>query len=325
MMKNLLFALICLFLLSSCSGPIDKPIFEKLSLDELKQITKNDTLFEETYKLVEYTKDSVLLKDIDRVKWSDLTYKRVHNIVELMMDTAFYANVKKVYGEEWDKKYKKYTNSADSLSNYWKQYKKDNSLDQYVSIELAKVNKEYYSYINELRDVNLGFRLTPLKGPVDQLEFSYLIRSKISSDSSYSPSVYSIMNKRRCLMSRPLTKERVLYWEANYSDRDIFSNRNLSSFLRDYNIFIEVDKVRVNGVNHSLDDLNIPKCIENHWEYENHNNEYLRDLYVDDIVKEFFYKDYVNRNSYILKGYSKDIKSKDSLASAFVELYLDKK
>ena len=79
-MKKLTIILIAIAIVS-CSNTLKKTVFEPLTLEELKSEIKKDSLFELTYKEIQYVRDSVLKTEIDKVKWADLTYewrKRCH-------------------------------------------------------------------------------------------------------------------------------------------------------------------------------------------------------------------------------------------------------
>ena len=288
-------------LIVSCSNPTNKKIFEELTVDELKTAIEKDTLFEDTYKLIELKKDSVLTSELDKVKWSDLTYKRVHDFVKYTADTTISKPLREKFKAQWENQYGGIIKQVDSVSEYWKNYAKENSLDQYVTVELVTLDKEYYSYAGGIRNVNLGFKLTPLKGKIDQMRFGYKIEAKLDEDdteNNYS-SILSALDYSWCRMSRPFSKPTTRYWEASYSNEKILKSRSVKTLLRDYNIKIIIDEIRINGQNIDKDDLGIPESIERYWEYE--NREYLSDLYLDDVAEELLNKEYVRDYEFINK------------------------
>jgi hypothetical protein len=318
-MKYLILAVFSIGLFS-CKNPLKKTIFEPLTVTELKSAIKNDSLFEETYKYIQLVKDSVLKSDLDKAKWADLTYNRVYKYVKFSIDTNYFKPIEEKLKNEWKEKYGKYQAKVDSISNYWKQYKNQNSLEQYVKVELAEIYKEYYTFIGDVRSVNLGFRLTPLQGQVDQIRFGYRIEAKINEkekESDYE-SLYSTLDNSWCLSTTPFSKPIIRYWEANYTNEKILKSKTFETFNRDYNIYIEVDQIRKDGKNMSNDDLNIPKSVQNHWKYE--NREYLKDLYVSDIIKEVLNEEYKPEYEYRYEGVDKILKKKDSLSFQFLRL-----
>jgi len=321
-MKKIIYLLFALFGLISCNSPLDKSIFEPLSVEDLKKSIESDSLFKGTYEYIVYIRDTVLKSDMEKVKFADLTYDQVHEFALFSSDTTYFKPIIERIEKEWTEKYDIYGEQVDSVSNYWKKYKEENSIEQYVKIELVEIDKEYYSYGNDVRNVNLGFRLTPLKGRIEQVRFGYSIEAKINekeNDDIYS-SLYSSLDKNWCRSTSPFSRPVVRYWEADYTNEKILKYKTLKTFLRDYNIHIEVDKIRKDGKNMSKDDLNIPKAIEHHWEYENKEEEYLRDLYFDDVVKEILNKDYMKEYEYRRQEIDKILKEKYPLTFEFVRL-----
>lgn len=309
-----------IILIVSCSNPTKKNIFEELTVEDLKTAIENDSLFEQTYKAIEFQKDSVLTSELDKVKWSDLTYKQIHDFINYTADTIKSKPLREKFKKEWETKYSGIITQVDSISNYWKKYAEENSLDQYVKVELVTLDKEYYSYAGGIRNVNLGFKLTPLKGKIEQMRFGYEIVPKLDEDnekSEYS-SLLSSLDLNWCRMSRPFSKPTTRYWEASYSNEKILESRSVKTLLRDYNLKIVVDEIRIDGQNIDKDDLGIPKSIERHWEYE--NKEYLSDLYLDDVAKELLGKDFIKDYVYINNKFDSIYRKKDKLSYEFLTL-----
>ena len=252
-MKRIITIILLSATLFSCNSQLNKSIFEPLSIEELKKSIDRDTLFEETYKSIQYIKDSVLATDIEKAKFSDLTYKRIHRLIKFSLDTSYFKPIEERIKKEWKEKYGKFDTKVDSISTYWKKFKNENSLEQYVKVELVQIDKEYYSYSLGIKNVNLGFRLTPLKGKIDQLRFGYKIEAKINEKEKGNlyESIYSSLDKSWCLTTTPFSKPIVRYWEASYSNEKIFESKTIESFLRDYNIYTEIDQIRKDGINKS--------------------------------------------------------------------------
>jgi hypothetical protein len=302
-----------------CNSHLDKKIFEPLTVEEIKKSIDKDSTFQDTYETIQFIKDSVLKSDIEKAKFADLTYNRVKKLIKFSNDTTYFKPIREQLKKEWQDKYGVLHTKVDSISNYWKKYRDENSLEQYVKVELIQIDKEYYSYSYGIKNVNLGFRLTPLKGQVDQLRFGYRIDAKINEkeeDESSYLSLYSALDKSWCLTTTPFSKPTVRYWEANYTNEKILQSKTIETFFRDYNIQIEIDQLRKDGKNMSNDDLQIPKSVKYHWEYE--NKEYLKDLYVKDILKDILNIEYIPDYEYISDGISKKLKDKDALAYEFL-------
>jgi hypothetical protein len=319
-MRNLIY-LLFIVLLASCNSTLDKSIFEPLTVEELKSSIEKDSLFEYTYVDITYVRDSVLTSDLEKVKYTDLTYSQIHDYNLFRFDTTYFNPIYERIEKEWDEKFGIYKEEVDSVSNYWKKYIEDNSIEQYVLIELVGIDKEYYSYGNDVRNVNLGFRLTPLKGKIEQVRFGYSIEAKINEkekDDFYS-SYSSFLDKSWCRASSPFSGPVVRYWEADYTNEKILKSQTLKTFLRDYNIHIEVDKIRKDGENMSADDLNIPQALKNHWKYEKREDS-LQDLYFGDVVIEVLNKEYMSEFEYTLQEKVKILKEKFPLVSEFIGL-----
>lgn len=285
-----LFYFFFVILLTSCDSHLNQSIFTPLSIEDLSKSIKKDSLFESKYKEIRAMCDSESVGDIEKAKFGDITYKDVLNYIKFMQDTSYFKPLIEEWTLEWKGKYGQYYSKVDSIIEYWEIYEKENSLENYVKLELVEIHKEYYSYSGGVRKVNLGFRLTPLKGEINQLIFTYYIKAKINDNEE--TSYMSVLDKSRCLMSQPFANPVTKYWEADYSNEKILKGQNIDSFNRDYNIHIEVQEIRVDGQNKSKDDLGIPKSVQIYM----HDK---FDLFKDDIVKELINKDYIDKYDYI--------------------------
>lgn len=302
--------------ISACRNPLDRSIFEPMKLEEIKAVIDEDTLFEDTYNYVDELKTTTLKSEADKAKWSELTYERIHDLVKLSLDTGYYKSIAREVQIEWERKYGEYEEKVANASEYWKRFKEDNSLERYVKIELVEIDKDYYSYSLGIKDVHLGFRLTPLNGTVQQMRFSYRIEAKINETKS--GRMYSVLDMEWCFMSSPFTKPVIRYWKASYSDEKLLESKTVATLLRDYNLHIEIDKIRINDKNLSEEDLKIPESIKDYWRYE--GDELMRSYYIGDVVREVFKTEYVSEDNYIFKKWEESLKAKDSVTYAFLNL-----
>jgi len=309
MKKGCLLFFVVAFVLSSCNSISNKPVSEKLSTAELSKAIKSDTLFTSFYEHIRKEVDD--MSDIKKAKYNDVTYRRLFKYVKFLQDTTYWKPLSEKWEKEWESEYGIYLSKADSVLNYWKKYLEDNSLDKYVQIELARIDKEYYSYSYGLKEVNLGFRLIPLQGAIEQVRFNYGYKAKINGDSKY-------YEKHNCLSTTPFSAPTIRYWEVSYSDRDKFSGYNVETFLRDYNLYIEVTKIRKDGENISTDDFYIPKevsdCLENENDYP-----FLFELSKDDLIKGLINKNYLGKRDYRSKKADEIREKKDKLCFDFLE------
>jgi hypothetical protein len=304
----LLFLIIITF--GSCSNISDKSVFEKLSTDELAKAIKSDTMFSSFYEVISEHVDK--MDDIKRAKYNDVTYSRFFEFYKfLIYDTTYWNPLVKNWENEWEKEYGVYSTKGDSTISYWKKYQIENSLDKYVKVELVNINKKYYKHIGGIEYVSLGFRMTPLKGAVQQLLFEYGYKAKIHSEDYY-------YEKHRCIETDPLYSSRIGNYKVDYLDEDLFSGENIESFLRDYNVYIEVIEIRKDGVNISKYDLNIPDVVAECLKVEKEYPE-LFESYKKDLIIKLIRKDYVGKLEYSLKKSEKIQEKKDKLSYEFLK------
>lgn len=317
-MKKILY-LLSLILFCSCVDNLNKSVFESLSLKELDEEIKKDSLFGLFYEHIQAINKNTLDTDTKRAKYANLTLRKTYNSYTYHDD-----KLEKRLSDEWNHKYSSYPSKADSISKYWKRIKEESSLDQYVKIELASVSTEYYSF-GGVDEVNIGFKLIPLKGKVEQLRFGYSIEPKINKkegEDEYE-SYLSIFDKSWCLSTSPFSQPVVRYWEANYKHKNSLAGRNAETVLRDYDVKIEIDKIRIDGKNLSSDDVKIPFSVEMYWKYE--NEIYIQNIYEEDIIKEFIDDNYISSFRYILNGVNERRKEIDELAFEYLNLPSKKK
>ena len=226
-MKRIILAFTAIIVMIGCNKIPNKSVFEKLSTEELSVAFKYDDSFREFYESTRDNMDDV--SDVIKATYSDITYRRFFDFYKILLDSNYMESIIDEYGLEWEMKYGVHLTKTDSVLNYWRNFKEENSLDKYVKIELASIDKEYYSF-GPLSDVKLGFRLTPLQGTVEQVIFTYGYNAKIHESSS-------LYDKKRCLTTRTFSSPIVRYWEVGYSDRDLFAGYNAETFQSDYNIY----------------------------------------------------------------------------------------
>ncbi len=251
------------------------------------------------------------MSDIKKATYSDVTYRRLFKYVKFLQDTIYWKPLSEKWEKEWQKDYGMYLPKADSVLSYWKNYLAENSLDKYVKIELARIDKRYYDYIGELKEVNLCFKLTPLQGTVEQIRFNYGYKAKIHGNDG-------LYEKHKCIETDPLSSARVGCWEVGYSEKDKFAGKNVETFLRDYNLYIEVTQIRKDGVNISTDDFNVPKsvteCLENENKYPT-----LFEISKVELIKELINKDYLGKWDYQNKKADELREKKDKLCFNFIK------
>lgn len=309
-MKNIFFLLV-IMLLSGCDN-LNKSIFEPLSIEELNCELEKDSLFGYFYNNIEEINKNLLDSDVKKAKYAKLTYRRVYDLFSYK-DTTLY----NMLLNEWKEKNSDNVKKVDSVSNYWKRMKQEYSLEQYVKIELASVSTQYYRYSEGVENVIIGFKLRPLKGRVDQIEFSYSITPKINSEDNGEKYI-SPMNKNWCLYSSPFSKEVKGSWKVGYSNENKLAGKTKDEVLRDYDLNIEINKVRFNGKNINKDDVEIPFSVRMYWEEGDSGS--MKDYYSDKIIKEFIDKQYIPSYQYVTNGFGERLKEMDGLAYEYLNL-----
>ncbi|WP_289024235.1 hypothetical protein [uncultured Salegentibacter sp.] len=313
-MRNFTYLLIVTVLLTSCKNPLNKPIVEPLTVDELRSATKNDTAFTEFYEKIQGYRESFFNKDINQVKFGDISYKQLRKYTNYLNDSTFLNPIYSTATEDWKSQFGNYDHQLDSLTTFWKKYLEENSLNSYLKIEFDRINREYYTYTNSIKDVQIAFKLIPLKGTVQQVSFSYKIKTKIQSDEE--DSIYSSIfddKKGSCVTTSPFSRPVVRYWEVNYTLEKILKYTTSEDFKRDYDITFNISKIRVNDKNITEDDLLIPKVMKDYLDSE------YGFLYGDEVIREFFNPDYISNWEYIEKEVQTELKNKDEKCYEFLK------
>ncbi len=232
-MKKFIYSAIITILFAGCNNPLNKPIVEPLTVEELRSVSKKDTSFIEFYEQIQNFRQSFFDEDINQVKYGDISYKQLQKYIAYRADSTFTKPIIEKSTADWNEKYGNYEHELDSLKNYWQNYLEENSLMSYVAIEFDHIDKDYYSYNNEVKNVNLALRLTPLKGTIQQISFTYKIKSKLRSDES--ESIYSSIyddNRGSCITTSPFSTSVVRYWEVNYTLEKTLKYMSTAEFNR---------------------------------------------------------------------------------------------
>ena len=303
-MKRFFYITFSILCLTGCSNGLNKSILEPLEVNELKKLMKADSTFTNFYKDAQELRTLILKSDVHQAKYGDVTYKRLKKFENKIADTTFVNKLLNSQREEYKLLYPDYTSEVDSLMTYWNDFQNEHSLDSLVSVSFKELWKEYYSYSGDVRSVNIGFEVSPLKGTIQQLIFRYCIKSKISNDGKM-----STWDSHRCLASSPISKTKTLYWEADYSDEKYLKNMSSESVIRDYDFIIEIVEVRIGGENMSERLESMPKYVR----YALDDNDLDGGIWKDDIIKECINPEYVSFWTYAEPKLNEEIKKIDPL------------
>jgi hypothetical protein len=228
--------------LFSCSSPLNNSVIEPIEIKDLKDIIEKDTLFEFTYKVIQEIRDEKLTDDVEKAKWSDITYNRVHKMVQLFSDSLAQSKYTRKIKSDWNSKYGLYLSKVDSISNYWKKYKKEKSLKNYVNIELFDIQTED-------KRVKIGFRITALKMPLKRITFDYVFIDKNEKEKIKEWEKYSILNDNTVSYNNfENISESKIYWKEDWKNQDKFEDKILEEILKEYVFKLKLKSITNNGV-----------------------------------------------------------------------------
>jgi len=297
------------FVIASCNRISNKPVSQKLSTSELSKAVESDTTFSYFYENIRKSVEEI--SDIKKAKYNEVTYDRIFTYFKFITDTAYWKPLIEKWEGEWTSEFAVNLSKADSALKFWRKYLEINSLNKYVNIELARIDKSYYEYIGGLKEVQLGFRLTPILGGVEQIRFTYGYKAKINGDDKY-------YEKHSCISTSPFSSPTTRFWEVEYSNRNTFGGENVESFLRDYNLYINITSIRKDGININIDDISVPAKIAECFEYEK-DYPALFKLSREELIKEIINNDYVTKSEYVAKKTAEVREEKDKLCFDFLK------
>lgn len=297
----------------SCKNQLDKSVIEPMEIENLKTIIEKDTLFEYTYKAIQEIRETVLTDDVEKAKWSDITYNRVHKMMMFYQDSLTQSKYTNEIQKEWKNKYGIYDEKVDSITKYWEKYKKENSLDNYVKIELFDIQT------TENNSVKVGFKISPNNCEINNLMFDYVFIKKNNQKEISEWERYSSLNDNtnEVFMFRNSFNKSKIYWDTNIKNEQSFKNKILEDVLNQYVFKIEISSLKKNGIRLSKYDLKIPRNIESLIE---NNDDFMKDYYEEDVIKEFLNNDYICFRDYKRPFIDSIAKSLDAKVLKFFEL-----
>lgn len=302
MKRNLLFLAVIL-LFASCSKIPNKSVFEDLTTDELASAIKSEPEFGDFYEGMHALVKMSAFTEVQKAQFKDVTYRSLYKYSQHADDSTFWAPKQEKWAQEWDANLAPVLAQVDDKMKYWSDYKEQNSLSRFVKVELSDFYFTYYSYIHSLKEAYICFKLTPVDGPIEQLKFRYSYSYKINSGRG--------KKSHNCIYSSPVSAPKEGMWEIEYFERDDFSGMTVQKFLQQYDLNIEVTDVRKDGVNYSLDDLNIPEAVTNLWDEDTEANR--------DAVATLIDPSYVNKAQYLTDKKDADMKKFDENCYNFLD------
>ncbi len=285
-MKKLL--LLFVFFILSCSGYLDKPITAQLSKKELQaSLEKDSAIYNLHNNVLSVVRDTFNLSIELKNKYKSLTYRDYYDYNKFTTNTQYFDSIKNnLVKPKWNKEYGYVFSKIDSL--YDSYYSNPIDLEDYVKVELSKIDTEYYEYSGGISDVSLGFRLTPLKGTIQQIIFQYTYKPKIGGK--------EYTHRRRT--TKPFGRSVLRWWEVDYSEKRILGGETPYTIKRDYDFDIDILKIRYNNENLSNDEMDIPHKLRMLKKYRELNDEGMIKLYEKDVSEELLNLPYKTLEEY---------------------------
>lgn len=304
-MKKVIVLYVIISLFVSCSNIPNKSIFEDLSSDELATAIKSEPTFEDFYDGIHSLAKLVSFSDGKKAKYKDITYRRLFKYMNHKTDSAYWLPKIEKWGEEWDKTMSGDIAKIDDTIRYWTNYKEQNSLSRFATVTLDHFYTEYNQFI-DISNSYIYFKIEPTEGPIEQIIFNVNYSYKIYEGSGKKTNAY--------LCPTPIKTPTTFKWKINeFTDGELHEITK-DEFVQKFDYNIEITKIRKDGVNYSLEDLNIPEEIS---AYLYDNTEKNRDK-----VAKLINPKFENRVTYIKNQISKEEKEYDSECHEFEEDFL---
>ncbi|MFT5217127.1 MAG: hypothetical protein ACI83H_002261, partial [Glaciecola sp.] len=131
-----------------------------------------------------------------------------------------------------------------------------------ADIKLTRLRTDYYRSIGGVEQVVMFIKVTPLNGPIDQIEFTINPIQKIKQDDYEKfPDIYN-QNRMRITENVFSDKPKTNGWVANYNMENELAGMNVSKFYQIYNLNVSIESVSKNGKNITRESL-MPSVVYN--------------------------------------------------------------
>jgi len=298
--------------LTACN-PLDVSITEELSLDQIKSSSEGDSLFKPTYKIIKMFKSANKDDELVLSKYSNITYQDVVDYQKVLDNTQSWEVKFKEYEKKWNDKYSNCTDLGLAYIDSWGKalvsYNRLNDPKNFVRIDLVGVQTDYYSSISGIKNAYYKFKITPLKGRVEQVIWNVNPTAKINGRIEKTQSL-RILNSDRYIYSRPFSRSVYGSYEVGYSNESKVGGESHQTLLRDYFLNMEIEKVRVNGQNYQLDDFEMPTDVKFYMKEIQEGDSVMADFYLSEIIRENIDSGYQSLTNFQLKQKEKYLKDK---------------
>lgn len=247
-MKNYFYPLIViglLFFLFSCNQKTS--VIDSLDLKSVSKLIEKDTLYEVVIPEVEEIKSIIDSNLVLLSKFQYLTYEEYYEFKKTTLDTSFINDLLKKAEELLANKnlnlINKYKGRIDSIMSKYQSLNNLYNPAKYFKIEFSGIDKEYYSSMNEVKAVNVAFKIIPLKGTIQGGSFQYGVIPKVTGKS---------IGHDDCRFVSLTTKPSIYRWEAPYDIEDEFEDENSNSIKNKYDFEYSVVTARKGGKTYSI-------------------------------------------------------------------------
>ncbi len=229
------------FITSCSNSPANKSVLEKLTTDEIEELTKEKN---EWLAMTLVISQRIVVEELpidkkDQLK--KLTYKQLNDFLKLFSkkDEA----LEKKYGQEWDNQFGTKLEEMKKIAQ-----RKKNEAEEKLSSTFLKV--EWIGIEGDASSnwVDIKLKLTPLKGKIDETLISCGITCKDGEINWY---YYDNMERNRLNVKNPFSSPIEIVIPVHYNSTDVsqedFTNLSPKQMQDKYHFETHVENLKQNG------------------------------------------------------------------------------
>lgn len=282
-------ATVAAVMMTSCSGPGDKPITEHLSDKEMQQLSSNGYHAEVLGLHARLTPEM-------KEKMKGMTYKTVNAYVD-----AFFKGRERAE-TAWQELYQSKLDSVPLIMRALERKVEENLPDKkYATVDWKTSLSEEGRLIDK---ADIVFTITP-KQPIEEFFLTYGLVSK--EDSSTVKRLSTLINEHNTVHGKDLTKPSQFKAVLNYRDADIDEddfNRLTSKQLKDKYYWVMKVRMKVNGEWHSRHDYveQLPMSMRLYWRDRISSPSWepnLKEMRTREVAEEYFGIEIPDKQEYI--------------------------
>lgn len=219
----------------------NKSVIDKLKLKDVSKLIQQDSLYEWIIIEIDQHRSNFENNIVTMSKFKILSYSDYLDYKRKTSDSSF---IYKIYDKadsltqiDYNKKLQYYKPKIDSSIYAYRQLRDDHDPSKYFKIEFSSIEKERYTYSDDVKKINIKFKVTPLKGPINGGSFSYSIIPKVTNKE---------VADGGCRFSTYTSIDKVYTWEAPYDVKDEFEYATTEYIKDKYNFEFTYLTVRIN-------------------------------------------------------------------------------